>query len=74
MLVPSLMPLLSDPLGFRFNQAASGLCERNLVQRYQHDELDTLRTHRTLQRSILQRLDNDSGKCDRECLWKLYLQ
>ncbi|KAJ8131313.1 hypothetical protein O1611_g2311 [Lasiodiplodia mahajangana] len=49
----------------RLNQAVSGLCERNLVERYQHDELDTLRTHRALQRSILQRLDNDPKRRDR---------
>ncbi|KAK0628901.1 pfs domain-containing protein [Bombardia bombarda] len=46
----------------RFNHAIAPLCERHLAERYQLEgSLDALRTHRALQRSLLQRLDNDIG-------------
>lgn len=48
----------------RFNLAITALCERHLVERYQRGSQDTLRTHRALQRSILQRLDKDVLKRD----------
>ena len=48
----------------RFNDAVVGLCERHLVERYQNGSVDVLKTHRALQRSILQRLDKDIIKRD----------
>ncbi|KAI0453559.1 pfs domain-containing protein [Xylaria acuta] len=50
--------------GSRFNSAVAVLCERHLFERYQHGRLDALRTHRALQRSILQRLDSNVPKRD----------
>jgi hypothetical protein len=38
------------------------LCQRNLVERYMSPDGDCLKTHRMLQRSILQRLDRTTDK------------
>ncbi|CAI6088071.1 unnamed protein product [Clonostachys chloroleuca] len=46
----------------RFNNAVEVLRERNLVERYGQDADDSLRTHRVLQRCILQRLDSEPDK------------
>lgn len=40
----------------------ASLCERHLVERYRYQNLEVLRTHRALQRSILHRLDRDIPK------------
>ncbi|VUC26950.1 unnamed protein product [Clonostachys rosea] len=46
----------------RFNNAVEVLRDRNLVERYGQDADDSLRTHRVLQRCILQRLDGEPEK------------
>ncbi|CAH0044608.1 unnamed protein product [Clonostachys solani] len=46
----------------RFNNAVEVLRERNLVERYGQHADDSLRTHRVLQRCILQRLDTQPDK------------
>ncbi|KAJ8116525.1 hypothetical protein ONZ43_g4421 [Nemania bipapillata] len=49
----------------RFDSAVANLSERHLIERHLYNNDDSLRTHRALQRSILNNFDQDPARRDR---------